>query len=95
MKAKEIILDFTGCRYIVEFYNIIINAFDFPEWCGCNIDALWDMLREPRENYVIIKGIKTMPQDLQEYFHKVHIILDRTWYHQARWGLYFDYKIID
>lgn len=27
-----------------EFYQAIIHAMDFPDWCGKNPNAIWDMM---------------------------------------------------
>ncbi len=44
MKEKrEIILDFTGCKYITEVHWKIRDTFLFPSFYGENLDALWDM----------------------------------------------------
>jgi len=98
MNYKEVTIDLTGCKHLLELYKIIKEALDIPQFYGDNLDALWDIMREPCKSgfYVHIKGVKTMPKELQEYFHKIHIIFDRNKYHQAvRFGYYFDYEIID
>ncbi|MGN0178059.1 MAG: barstar family protein, partial [Monoglobaceae bacterium] len=45
----------------------------FPDWFGRNLDALWDLLRYYDGSPVIvkIKGIKTMPNNLQNYMNEV------------------------
>ncbi len=72
---KEIILDFTGCKYIMRLYDIIQEGFGFPDWFGRNLDALWDLLSDYyydcSPTFVKIKGIKTMPKDLQNYMNEV------------------------
>ena len=72
---QEITLDFTECKYIVQLYDILQEGFGFPEWFGRNLDALWDLLSDYYYDclpiVVKIKGIKTMPKDLQNYMDKV------------------------
>ena len=41
-KIEKITLDLTNCKYIRDFHERIRVAFNFPEWYGKNLDALWD-----------------------------------------------------
>lgn len=43
-KVKKSILDFSECSYIGEIYLTIKNELELPEWCGNNLDALWDAI---------------------------------------------------
>lgn len=43
MEEKQIVLDFTGCKYITEVHWRIRDTFHFPDFYGENLDALWDM----------------------------------------------------
>lgn len=71
---QEITLDFTGCKYIMKLYDILQESFGFPDWFGRNLDALWDLLRDyagcPPVT-VTIKGVETMPKDLQDYMNEI------------------------
>ena len=42
LSVKECVLDFSECSYIGEVYAIIKKELELPEWCGENLDALWD-----------------------------------------------------
>ena len=70
---EEVMLDFTGCRYIMKLHDIIQEGFSFPEWYGRNLDALWDLMRYYDGPPVIVKirGIETMPKDLRDYMEEV------------------------
>lgn len=71
---EEIMLDFTGCKYIMKLHDIIQEGFNFPDWYGRNLDALWDLLRDYSGGPIIIvriKGIETMPKDLRDYMEEV------------------------
>lgn len=72
---QEIILDFTDCKYIMRLYDIIQEGFGFPDWFGRNLDALWDLLCDYYYDLppvtVTIKGVGTMPKDLQNYMNKI------------------------
>ena len=40
--VKKRILDFSECSYIGAIYAVIKKELELPEWCGENLDALWD-----------------------------------------------------
>ena len=42
LTVKERFLDFSECSYIGEVYAVIKKALELPEWCGENLDVLWD-----------------------------------------------------
>lgn len=93
-ETKEIILDLTDCKYIRDFHERVRVAFDFPEWYGKNLDALWDLLSEPLSANVTIIGIDTMTTDLREYFLKVIHVFEDVKIAQKELGLNFAYKIL-
>lgn len=73
-ERREIILDFTGCRYITEVHWKIRDTFHFPGFYGENLSALWDMgsdyigSDEEVFEFVKIRGVDTLPKDIREYF---------------------------
>lgn len=42
--AKEVTIDFSGCKNWVEVHELIKNKLELPEFYGCNLDALWDAI---------------------------------------------------
>lgn len=74
MKEKQIILDFTGCKYITEVHWKIRDTFYFPSFYGENLDALWDMgcdyIGSDDEVFELVKirGVDTLPKEIREYF---------------------------
>ena len=95
MKAYEI--DFKEVKTYMNFYQTIIKAMGFPEWCGKNLDAIWDMLTWEVETPAIIyiKGLDCLPKDLKEkrelllkVFNDAH-----DWY--ERYGKCLEIKIVD
>ncbi len=71
--ANPIILDFTECKTYYDLYDVISVAFDFPEFFGKNLDALWDCMKDYCEKgtQVIIKGSKLIPCTLKDTFAEI------------------------
>ena len=42
--VRKIEVDFSKCRYIGELYLELKKKLELPDWCGENLDALWDAL---------------------------------------------------
>lgn len=57
--VKKRIVDFSDCKYWAEVYDIIKKELELPEWCGENLDALWDS----------ITGIMYVPSDIKIIYH--------------------------
>jgi len=74
MERKEIMLDFTGCKYITEVHWKIRDTFYFPSFYGENLDALWDMgcdyigSNDEVFELVKIRGVDALPKEIREYF---------------------------
>lgn len=70
-EKKIIKLDFTGCKYPLEFHERIRIAFDFPKWYGKNWSAFWDLLRtECDADKVEIFGASTLSKKFDNYVKK-------------------------
>ena len=41
-------LDLSACRDRAELYAVLREGLGLPDYCGSNLDALWDVLTEPR-----------------------------------------------
>ena len=90
----KITLDLTDCKYIRDFHERIRIAFNFPEWYGRNLDALWDLLSEPWSAHITVIGADTMNKDLREYFPKIIQIFEDVKVAQQELGLSFSYEIL-
>lgn len=42
LNPKDIVLDFSLCKYLGEVHEIIKTELELPDWYGANLDALWD-----------------------------------------------------
>ena len=75
---NKIILDLTGCKSLLQLHNIINKTFNFPDYCGKNLDALWDSMRDYcRPNTIIyIKGTGKLPKSFDGYIKKVFEIFE-------------------
>lgn len=93
-ELREITLDLCDCEYIRDFHERVRVAFDFPEWYGKNLDALWDLLSEPLSAKVTVIGVDAMTKELQEYFLKVIQVFEDVKTAQRELGLTFDYEIL-
>lgn len=83
-------LDFSECRYLGEIYAHIKNVLELPQWCGENLDALWDavtgMMYTPAEVTIIpkvrrkelqedVKEIITVFQEAQDEYNEISVIV--------------------
>ncbi len=65
---KHFDIDFTDCRYIGELYRELKKKLELPDWCGENLDALWDALTGIMYTPADISVKKTTAwQEIQEY----------------------------
>lgn len=102
-KPIIITLDLHNCKYSYDIHRRIREAFDFPEWYGCNWSAFWDLLNEPREYTVVeVTGLSSLSKELYEYSKKIVELLEKNkkYYEmfmeiQDKWDRRFDYRIID
>lgn len=77
---KYITLDFTGCKYLGEIHQVLKKQFEFPEYYGENLDALWDCLGYycRYDLHVYVKGLNSLPKEFDDYMKKVLEIFQRV-----------------
>jgi len=81
---EEHYIDFAGVKRFDDFYKVLIRGLDFPEWCGKNTDAIWDLvtggMNAPATLY--IKGVEQLPEDLKSEWKDVLRIFNeaKEWY---------------
>ena len=77
---QDITLDFTGCKYLYGVHMIFKEAFNFPEWYGMNLDALWDCLRDycGANRCIYVCGMNYLFKEFGWYAEKILEILERV-----------------
>ena len=81
IKENPIILDFTGCKYWGEIHKILKERFNFPNYYGENLDALWDCLRDYEDEgkvQVYVKGANQIPEELSEHMGGILKVFNRV-----------------
>ena len=67
---KNIVIDFSKCKYPMDLHNQLSEKLELPEWYGNNLDALWDMLtgfiETPISITVIFKPDTKASENLKE-----------------------------
>lgn len=72
---KNIVIDFSKCKYPMDLHNQLSEKLELPEWYGNNLDALWDMLtgfiETPISITVIFKPDTKAAENLKENVLKI------------------------
>ena len=76
-------LDFSACKHIGELHQILKKEFDFPDYYGENLSALWDLLDgyTDEEMRVYITGWSSLPNALFQYKDKLSMVFSRVTEH--------------
>ena len=72
---KNIVIDFSKCKYPLDLHNEIKEKLNLPEWYGNNLDGLWDMLtgfiETPINITVVFKPETKAVENLKENVLKI------------------------
>lgn len=76
----EYVVDFTDANDFWSFYRAIITGLDFPDWCGRNADAIWDMLTGHMKypDVIRFKGFNSLPKGLDDLKQKTIRVFERA-----------------
>ena len=76
-KVKEYIVDFRDVKYYLEMHFVIRDALDFPDYYGCNWDALWDCMTNMlgRPVHIRIIGLDVIERKFDDAAEKLIEIL--------------------
>ena len=81
---KHFDLNFAECRYIGELYRELKKKLELPDWCGENLDALWDALTGIMYTPADISIKKTTAwQDIQEHANSIVAVMKEA---EAKYG---------
>ena len=91
-ELRRFSLDFSECRYLGEIYAQIKGVLELPQWCGENLDALWDavtgMMYTPA-NITIrntskkeslqqsVDDIITVFREAEEEYHEITVVIKK------------------
>ena len=76
---KHFDVDFEECRYIGELYRELKKKLELPDWCGENLDALWDALTGIMYTPAEISIRKsTARKDIQEYADSIVAVMQEA-----------------
>ena len=81
---KHFDLNFAECRYIGELYRELKKKLELPDWCGENLDALWDALTGIMYTPADISIMKTTAwQEIQEHADSIVAVMQEA---EAKYG---------
>ena len=92
-ETEYLTVDFTGCRYYMDVYYRIRDALHFPAWFGCNVPALWDLIREPWDVHITFEGTQGLTGECKHLWDDLLPIFERARVKQAAWDCDFQYEI--
>ena len=73
----EIVIDLEGISDKEEFYSVIRDTIEIPDYFGNNLDALYDVLTEDfEEKTIVIKGIEQTADEMKDYMKKFRRLCD-------------------
>lgn len=79
---KQIVIDFSECRYPMELHSEIKTKLNLSEWYGNNLDALWDTLtgiiETPLDITIIFKPKTKGSETLRDYVFKIIEIFEEA-----------------
>lgn len=75
---EKITLDFSNCKRWYDVHEELRIKFDFPEWYGKNLDALWDCMicYCNHELVVSIYGTKDQSEENTEVITEILEVFD-------------------
>jgi len=71
-------LDFRSAKYFMDIHEILKSTFEFPEYYGQNLSALWDCLYEfcPLDAKIEINGIGYLNEKFDKYGEQIEKIFE-------------------
>lgn len=77
--VKHFDVNFSDCRYVGELYLELKRKLELPDWCGENLDALWDALTGIMYTPAVISVTKTTArEDIQEHANAIVAVMQEA-----------------
>ena len=77
--VKHFDVNFSKCRYVGELYLQLKQKLELPDWCGENLDALWDALTGMMYTPATITVTKTTVwQEIQEHANAIVAVMQEA-----------------
>ena len=77
--VKHFDVNFSDCRYVGELYQELKRKLKLPDWCGENLDALYDILTEEAEpvRLTLLLPERFSPE-MEAYWPRLRRVLDEA-----------------
>lgn len=77
--VKHFDVNFSDCRYVGELYLELKQKLELPDWCGENLDALWDALTGIMYTPADISVTKTTAgKDIQDHANAIVAVMQEA-----------------
>lgn len=77
--VKYFDVNFSDCRYVGELYLELKQKLELPDWCGENLDALWDALTGIMYTPAEISVTKTTAgKDIQDHADAIVAVMQEA-----------------
>ncbi len=74
------VIDFNGCKYLLDFHEVIKQSLELPDFYGRNLDALWDSLTGIMATpaHITLRGTKKASKDFQQFIEEMLVVFRRA-----------------
>ena len=93
---KKATIDLTNCKYLMELHERIKGGLNLQNGYGKNWSAFWDEINvNIKCDFIIVKGSKTVADELKGSVEKMREILERNKQYRAHSSSPFNYEFVD
>ncbi len=77
---KQYTINFNEITSRQDFYDRLIRGLEFPEWCGKNPDAVWDLLTGYAKHpaIIVILGTDCLPEAVIDDWKAIYSVLNKA-----------------
>ncbi len=97
MKKYYYTVDFSKVEIYSEVHEVLMRDLDFPNYYGCNLDALYDCLTDmiTQESVIEIKGFEVVEKEYDDTWEKIlECFVDAKHYANDKYIDRFDITLI-